>query len=229
MRSSRVKVVLALLAVLARPAVAADRPAPLERRVPGATKAVVVLHGLSLTAKHTEKQTGLTRVGVRHGFDVVYPSGIRGSWNADWCCGWARDEDVDDVGYLAELIRQIRARGIRQVYLAGFSNGGMMAYRYACALGPAGGVDGVLTVGGTYESSQTCYYTGHVVHVHGLLDRTVPYDGLDWSDYLRAPIRAVPTIQGIAPFMYVDVLAVERGGHAWPRQANAALVDVFGL
>jgi poly(3-hydroxybutyrate) depolymerase len=231
MRSGRSAVVVAcaLLAALALPSYAEDRPDPIERRVPGATTAVVVLHGLATKLARTEEITGLTELGRDRGFDVVYPAGLRGSWNAGWCCGWARENGVDDVDYLAGVIRGLRLRGIRQVYLAGFSNGGMMAYRYACALGPASGVDGLLVVAGTYESSETCHYTGHVLHVHGLADHTVPYHGEEWSEWLRAPLRDVSTIQGLMPLAHVDMLALYRGTHRWPGEANSALVDIFGL
>jgi polyhydroxybutyrate depolymerase len=49
------------------------------------------------------------------------------------CCGYARDQRVDDIAFLAALIARLKgefgADG-RRVYLAGFSNGAMLASRF---------------------------------------------------------------------------------------------------
>src|SRR5690606_41449164 len=76
------------------------------------------------------------------GFIAVFPnglsparSGMLATWNAGACCARARDEQVDDVGFLravlADVKRRIRVDASR-VYVVGMSNGAMMAYRIAC-------------------------------------------------------------------------------------------------
>jgi polyhydroxybutyrate depolymerase len=70
---------------------------------------------------------------------LVYPDAtdIGGArhWDAGHCCGAAASGKVDDVGFLREVIRQVRtepdaAQG--PAYLAGYSNGGKMALLMAC-------------------------------------------------------------------------------------------------
>ncbi|MDZ7698147.1 MAG: hypothetical protein U5R49_14925 [Deltaproteobacteria bacterium] len=55
-------------------------------------------------------------------------------WNAGHCCGKAAKDGVDDVGFIAAAIEDACARlkvDRRRIYVLGFSNGGMMAYRFA--------------------------------------------------------------------------------------------------
>jgi polyhydroxybutyrate depolymerase len=67
---------------------------------------------------------------------VVLPAGYGRSWNAGDCCSVARARSIDDVTFLGALVRQVlhdqRDADRHAVYLAGFSNGGRMAYRLAC-------------------------------------------------------------------------------------------------
>jgi polyhydroxybutyrate depolymerase len=67
---------------------------------------------------------------------VVYPAGIGQSWNAGGCCGAASAESVDDASFIAAVVHDVlateRGTSARSVFLAGYSNGGRMAYRMAC-------------------------------------------------------------------------------------------------
>ncbi len=69
-----------------------------------------------------------------HGFIPVYPDGFESHWNdcrasASYA---ANTQDIDDVGFLRELVLTLQARhGVdpERVYATGLSNGGQMAYR----------------------------------------------------------------------------------------------------
>jgi len=64
--------------------------------------------------------------------------GYKNSWNAGTCCGSAKERDVDDVGFISEIMDiLIRDHNVdeKQIYVTGHSNGGMMTYRVACELG----------------------------------------------------------------------------------------------
>jgi polyhydroxybutyrate depolymerase len=68
---------------------------------------------------------------------LVYPAGYQQSWNAGFCCHRAQEDRVDDVAFLATVLNQVLTdqpdAATGHVYLAGYSNGGKMALRMACA------------------------------------------------------------------------------------------------
>jgi polyhydroxybutyrate depolymerase len=96
---------------------------------------LVVLHGRGLNPTQIERITAFPAV-VGPAI-VVYPAGYHQSWNAGACCGPAHAEGVDDVGFLRAVVGDVLATQPdalpRSVFLAGYSNGGRMAYRMACA------------------------------------------------------------------------------------------------
>lgn len=103
---------------------------------------VIFLHGAGGSANQAMRQTNLTGLADRAGFLAVFPEGLGPeggqTWNAWMCCGFARDTKVDDVGFLDALISRLKSDGFsgpmidgRRIYLAGFSNGAMLASRFA--------------------------------------------------------------------------------------------------
>jgi polyhydroxybutyrate depolymerase len=104
---------------------------------------VVVVHGAFDTAKGMEEFSGFSRLADRENFIVLYPNGIGilgylQHWNAGHCCGKAAEDNIDDVGYLAAAIDDVSARlrvDRSRVYMVGFSNGGMLTYRFAAERG----------------------------------------------------------------------------------------------
>ncbi|MGC9385139.1 MAG: alpha/beta hydrolase family esterase, partial [Kosmotogaceae bacterium] len=71
-------------------------------------------------------------------FIVAYPEGTGQldnallSWNAGFCCGYAMENQIDDVGYITELLTLLKQRynvDNGRIYLIGFSNGGMLTYK----------------------------------------------------------------------------------------------------
>jgi len=140
---------------------------------------VFVLHGGGLgspdqvaTDSHFDGQA------ERDGFLAVYPEGVGRTWNAGTCCGPAQRLNVDDVGFIRKLIDAISARypvDPGRVFATGISNGGMMAYRLACDLS-----DRIAAIGPVAASMLVpCHPPRRVsvIHIHGLQDRFVPYDG----------------------------------------------------
>ncbi len=101
---------------------------------------VIVLHGAFSTPLQIERQSGFSRIADREGFLAAYPSGAYGlfgflkHWNAGHCCGKAAQDNIDDVGFLLRVMDDIQAGyGVdtNRVYMTGFSNGGMLTYRFA--------------------------------------------------------------------------------------------------
>ena len=155
---------------------------------------LIALHGLGDTAAGFENATSLTGAVDTDRVMVVYPDGLptpdgRRSWNAGSCCNPAGQPPVDDVGFLTALIDTLVAEGgdPEQVYLAGFSNGGMMAYRAACELGES--IAGIAVVSGALVVDD-CTEPGVVplVAVHGTADPVVPYAGEVLSPEVQASL-----------------------------------------
>jgi polyhydroxybutyrate depolymerase len=106
-----------------------SRPAVSTMRLP----VLLELHGCCISPGDEERRSGFMR--VTGPAILVYPAGLGQSWNVDSCCGHAHTSGVDDVGFLREVVRQIRSSPLaahRPVYLVGYSNGGKMALRLAC-------------------------------------------------------------------------------------------------
>ena len=101
---------------------------------------IIVLHGAFSTPKQIEEQSGFSKLSDKEGFLVAYPSGSFGlfgflkHWNAGFCCGKAAKDNIDDTGFLLKIIDDIKAEyavDSSRVYMAGFSNGGMLTYLFA--------------------------------------------------------------------------------------------------
>jgi len=101
---------------------------------------VLVLHGAFSTPKQIEEQSGFSELADQEGFLVAYPSGAYGvfgyfkHWNAGHCCGKAAGDGLDDVGFLVDVIEDIADQfnvDRTRIYMVGFSNGGMLTYRFA--------------------------------------------------------------------------------------------------
>ncbi len=63
---------------------------------------------------------------------MIYPLAYRESWNAIGCCSWAAQANVNDVGFIEALVKQVDPGNARPIYLMGYSNGGRLAYTLAC-------------------------------------------------------------------------------------------------
>jgi len=103
-----------------------DRPRP----------TVLVLHGSLLNGDVMVPVMGFEPIVEREGLVVVYPNAVAGEWNdgsaesVQWGAG-----SYDDAGFLRALVAHLvrtsfsdRAR----VYVTGYSNGGVMAFRLTC-------------------------------------------------------------------------------------------------
>ncbi|HVW35625.1 MAG TPA: PHB depolymerase family esterase [Acidimicrobiia bacterium] len=111
------------------------RPAAAATKAGGKLPVVVVLHGRNATPELEEQRTGF---GPLAGPAIlVYPAGYQESWNAGSCCAGAHEAGVDDVAFLTGVVHRVLSTepdaDAGRVFLVGFSNGGKMAYRLACA------------------------------------------------------------------------------------------------
>lgn len=201
----------------------------------GAAPYVVALHGYAQGVASARAQQNWEALAPARHFVVVYGVGQpNASWNAGQCCSTAVSSHRDDSLYLAELLRLVPsewALNPHRIYLAGFSNGAMMAYRYACE--HPGQIAAIGVVAGTNEASCTPGPgTGAVAirHIHGAADSTVPYYGQRYNAYLRCALTPVPTAlrewaraDSGSSWAVVSHTVVPGMGHVWPRGAPYGL------
>lgn len=153
-----------------------------------ATPMVLALHGGggNMHYQANDRNYGLITASERYGFVAVFPNGYaknrRGlfaTWNAGLCCGPARDENIDDVGFLRSVVARVKRQANidpARVYSIGMSNGGLMSYRLACEAPDI--IRGVMAVAGT-DNTSVCapQQTVPILHVHALNDDHVLYNG----------------------------------------------------
>ena len=145
---------------------------------------LISLHGGGGNAEQHRRSTGMDAAADRDGYIVAYPNGTGRmqdrllTWNAGHCCGSAMAENVDDVGFVAALLDDLSRKtnfDARRVYVAGHSNGGMMAYRLAEELPDR--IAAIVSVAGAKLPASTGGRPVPVLHIHSLDDPRAPYGG----------------------------------------------------
>jgi polyhydroxybutyrate depolymerase len=188
----------------------------------GPRPVLVVLHHYSGTGAIVESAFGFDAGAAVNGALVVYPEGVNRSWNSGTCCGTARDTAVDDTGFLDAVISDVEARhtvDALRIAMGGFSNGGAEAYRYACERS-----DRVKTffVGSGIPIEPTCSVAPGVgiLHMHGLLDLTVPWNGTTTSPLI---------IGGFLPPVKTAVtdVATHMGCRGWTTKVVSGLLTRY--
>lgn len=226
---------------------AEQRPArvvlPADYRIDRRYPLVILLHGFGANAAAQDLVFGLAQRVDSLQFVLVLPEGTpnqlgRQFWDATpQCCNFAAPP-VDDVGYLAALMREaIRTYAIdpRRIRLVGHSNGGYMAYRYACERPIA--VDRIVVLAGsTFLDAEDCRNPGpvDVLHLHGTRDETILYDPNLPPDGDRSKIFTIGAEAAVGRWAQVagcaaePVLVEQRDHH--PRLAvegNPAETDIL--
>jgi polyhydroxybutyrate depolymerase len=154
------------------------RPAPL----------VLAFHGGGGSAAFMadDSRYGLQREADRDGFIVAFPNGASrlpggrlATWNAGACCGYARDQGSDDVGFARAVVGALEARyavDTSRVFATGMSNGGMLVHRLACEAADV--FRAVASVAGPDATTQ-CNPARpvSVLHIHARDDDHVLFDG----------------------------------------------------
>jgi polyhydroxybutyrate depolymerase len=144
---------------------------------------LIALHGVD---GHGTDMRGLgfESLAFPAGYLVAYPDAWEGSWN-DGRAGVqsvAHQQRVDDVGFLQALITQAVAEAgadAQRVVLVGFSNGAMMASRFACEAGTSLAAVALASGAGPEDLNTRCKPAGPlpVAVVFGTGDSVVPYHG----------------------------------------------------
>ena len=225
-------------AVHVPPGYTPDEPVPL----------MLVLHGGGGDAGNAQHMTGMNQVSDEGGFLAVYPDGtgrLR-TWNAGSCCGAAQRDDVDDVGFIRDVITKMEqdySVDPKRIYVTGMSNGGMMTYRIGCELSDT--VAAIAPVSGALNTDCSPSQPVSTIVFHGTADTSVPYDGGTptggigntgdqnsvanavgfWSNedgcssVADEQVSTNVTLEehtGCDPGTEVELYTIKGGGHAWP-------------
>ncbi len=214
---------------------------------------VFVFHGGTGNAENAIRMSGFNDVADQNGFIAVYPNGTGRlsndkllTWNGGDCCGWAQEQNVDDVGFVRAIVADLQSLAnidAKRIYATGMSNGGILSQRLACeatdifaAIAP---VSGTLNFP-TCKPSQPI----SVIEFHGTADQHIPYDGgfgpeslvnVDfasvqdsvgfWTSFngcdSQPQTDSFSDIQhevwtGCAGPTSVELYTILGGGHAWP-------------
>lgn len=160
---------------------------------------VIVLHGSDQQGADIRTISGMDSLSEARRFVVAYPNGVGSptDWNAGQCCGEAQDNDVDDIAFLKAIIADLSARlpvDPKRIYVAGFSDGGRMAYRAACEM--SGQLAAVAVVSGSLVTSNCApSRSTFVIAFHGTADPSVSY-----KDATATPLpRAAPKTAAALP------------------------------
>ncbi|HVT35667.1 MAG TPA: PHB depolymerase family esterase [Nevskiaceae bacterium] len=228
---------------------------------------VISLHGGGGNAHTNAQQTHFNDESDREGFIVVHANGTGESrpflnamgkgflftWNAGTCCGYARDQGVDDVGFIRAMVAAIRSKysiDPKRIYATGISNGGMLSYRLACEASDLIAAIGVVSGAQAVANCQPSQGVS-VMHIHGTADQNVllaggigpkGYDKVPkppvmdainfWVKFDGAAAQPKTTISGNLRTDYyhgtrgdVEFILITGGGHSWPggEQMLAAL------
>ncbi len=100
---------------------------------------VVLLHGTDVTAAAMMRLSGFEALARTDRFVLVAPESVGPTWDSgDGCCGVPARTHLDDRGFVAAVVADVRARvdiDPRRIYLVGYSAGGKLSYDVACDLG----------------------------------------------------------------------------------------------
>ena len=94
---------------------------------------LIGLHGATQRGSIMARTTGFAELPQAAGMTLVFPDAADGLWRD----GRDEDDDIDDVGFIDQLITHLLARdGLdpSRVFLVGMSNGGFLSQRLVCEL-----------------------------------------------------------------------------------------------
>jgi polyhydroxybutyrate depolymerase len=218
------------------------------------TPMLVALHGGGGDAdfQADDSKYRLISKSEEAGFIAVFPNGysrfrngMLATWNAGTCCGAAERNNVDDVGFIREVVRRVEQQAnidSTRVFATGMSNGAMMSWRLACE---APEIRAIAPVEGT-DNTPGCKPPRPVpvIEFHAADDPNVPFNGgvgvgpsqtdfvsvpktqAKWVQLDRADPRArrVLTVAGAHCDLHparaggapVELCLTDTGGHSWP-------------
>ncbi|MCX7397645.1 MAG: hypothetical protein NT138_08225 [Planctomycetales bacterium] len=150
-----------------------------------AAPVVVVYHGGGGNPESMIRLTGMNAKADEAGFIVVYPYGTGKlantllTFNGGECCGYAMQNNIDDVGFTRELLDDLaRVTNVDadRVFATGLSNGAIMSHYVASELSDR--IAAIAPVGGPLMmEAPRNKRPVPVMHFHGTKDEFAPFKG----------------------------------------------------
>ena len=138
------------------------------------------LHGLQRNAHQQYNFTDMDRIGRENNAIVIYPQGYGESWNFGACCDPAKDENIDDLGFLVTIITESLERfpvDSNRVYLTGWSNGCAMSQVLANEASDL--ITAVACMSMYFIGEEDSSYSATpIMEIHGFFDEIVFYSHL---------------------------------------------------
>ena len=223
------------------------RPTALTSNAP----VLMLLHANGITPEVMASLTEVADVAATQGFWAVLPAAVGGVWKDDpWKTG------ADDVNFITALIAQLGGQGanLSRIYAAGYSNGGFMTTRLACAASDKIAAFGIVAATTRYGVSNTCgtpvsrpkaWFVGSadsIVPIAGALDLRSADSTMSYWNSLQGcggvlansiPNRVTSDGTTVQQVRYTgcqrgvenQLYTVTGGGHAWP----GGLASVTGV
>lgn len=139
---------------------------------------VLAFHGFASDASGFRWLIGPDAEAAQHGFLIVYPSAIGGSFNAGRGEG-SRNRTSDDLSFVARLVDVLPVRhqaDATRIFAMGFSNGAQLAALLACHHGEK--LKALAMVAHTLNVDPCAIDTPlAAVVIHGAKDPMVPFEG----------------------------------------------------
>lgn len=156
------------------------RPAPDKAGARTLWPVVILFHPLGSNPQQMADVTAFNDLAKDEGFVVVYgvtASASGAAWNAGDCC--TGSNAPDDVAYVKELLGQLKSSGSGfdgdRIYVAGMSNGAMLAHRLAAEADVGKQIAAMGTVAGTIAHQLPLAAPCPLIHFHGDADTIVSY------------------------------------------------------
>jgi polyhydroxybutyrate depolymerase len=152
---------------------------------------LLALHGRGGDGSSMARLTAFNYLADEENFIVVYPDGLDNRWNfVTDPPGYGRMRQ-DDVGFLLALLDEVSSQysiDATRVYVTGFSNGGFMTQRLACAAPERFAAFASVGGAGFVGLSELCQTPSSLslLLMHGTEDSIVP-----WSGHTRRRLESV--------------------------------------
>lgn len=141
------------------------------------TPLVFVFHGTGLGPACSLHNFGHIRMAERHNFIAVGGLAVGPNWNIGNCEGPSPGCRAKDVVFFRNMVGWFKSRTYvdkNAILVTGFSRGGFMSYRIACAASDLVAVAGVVA-GGLIGDCKNQKRPVSVIHFHGTTDLNVPF------------------------------------------------------
>ncbi len=142
---------------------------------------LIALHGSGDSGRSFQAGAGLDERATDD-LIIAYPTAAKGNWAEGCNCNIADRLQINDLGFVEALIDSVSARysvSPERTFALGYSQGGLFAYRLACAMGDRISRVAAVSAPMSVPLSQMCGAANpvSVLTLHGRRDAILPWAG----------------------------------------------------